>query len=488
MKVLMATSEADPFARTGGLGDMVGMLYGALAVEGVSTDVILPLYASVDRERYGLVSTGKRITIEIDGRPTAGEIFAAPLPSKGVHTGTAYFIANDMYFDRPGLYGDEEGDYPDNLERFVFFSRAVLEAVRALGLSPDILHCHDWQTSLIPVYLHAQPERWESLRGIRTLLTIHNLAYQGLFSHWDWPVLGLDWSLFGWQGLEFYGKINLLKGGILFASGISTVSKTYSREIQTPEYGCGLEGVLQSRRDRIFGVVSGLDNERWDPGTDAALPECYSADHPAGKTACKRALQSASGLEENPALLLAAMVGDFEEQKGLDLILESFEALTALPLQIVILGRGARPYGATLQDLCRQYPVNTHLSPEYGEADVRRAYAGADLFWIPHRFEPCGTAQLIALRYGAVPVAHFTGGLADTVSDMTPEGLLDGSATGFVFLEYNAASFYDEVARAVALHDDPAAWGRLRENGMRQDWSFLASARRYRDIYERLTA
>ncbi len=486
MKVLMAASEGVPFARTGGLAEVVGMLAGALTSIGVETDVILPLYGSIDRKAYGILPCNSTVEVDMGGRLVEGRVHRATMPAKGVEPGAAYFIENEEYFDRPYLYGMEDGDYADNCERFVFFCRAAAKALDALGLDYDIIHCHDWQTALLPVYLRTLYSNLQAARDVRTVVTIHNLAFQGLFWHWDWPLTGLDWSLFSWRGLEFYGKMNLLKGGVLFADAITTVSKTYSREIQTPEYGYGLEGVFESRADQIYGVVSGLDCDEWNPATDTAIERNYDADDPDDKRFCKLALQDECGLTMDASLPLVSYVGRLSEQRGLDLLEGAMELLLSLPLQLVIQGEGGRHHQERLAAFCASYPGQACYLSEDREDRRRRIFAGSDLFLMPSRFEPCGLEQLIAMRYGAVPVVRHTGGLADTVSDLTPEGLEDGTATGFVFLEYNEAALVDEVSRALETYLEVDIWRQLIINAMRQDWSYVAAARQYEKIYRRI--
>jgi starch synthase len=404
-----------------------------------------------------------------------------------VAPGRAWFIENDEYFSRDYLYGTDDADYNDNCERFSFFAQAVLCAIDVLGLKIDLIHCHDWQASLIPVYLKTLYAEAPACKGVRSLLTIHNLAYQGVFWHWDWPLTGLDWGLFTWRGLEFYGKLNFLKGGIIFADAVSTVSKSYSREILTPEHGCGLEGVLEARQKNLFGITNGLDYDTWDPATDEVLISNFSKHDVTGKATCKQALQETCDLEVSPELPLVGMVSRLTDQKGFDLLVECFEDLMASPLQLVILGAGARHTSEILAELCHVHSDRAFFLDDFDEEFARRIFAGSDLFLMPSRFEPCGLAQLIAMRYGAVPIVRATGGLADTVVDVSPEGLEDGSSTGFMFLEYNAASLLDVTLHALDTYEDRDRWLRLKENCMAQDWSFPACARSYVKVYDRIS-
>jgi starch synthase len=496
IKVLLAASEVAGFAKTGGLADVAASLPRALAERGHECAVILPLYRSVRTGPIQIRPTGQRLAIPVGGRTVAGALWRAALPHSSV---PVYLVEQPDYFERDdpaagrGLYqlSEPDGrktDYADNCERFVFFSRAVLETLRLLDFWPDILHANDWQTGLVPVYLNQEYRHRPGYQRVRSLFTIHNIAYQGIFWHWDMNLTGLDWQLFNHHQLEFYGHLNLLKGGIVFADQLSTVSPTYAKEIQTPEYGCGLEGVLAERRDRLLGIVNGVDYREWNPVTDPHLPARYDADTLApGKSHCKRALQSRFGLPERPNTPLLGMVSRLAEQKGVRLVGRSAEALLREDIQIVFLGEGEPAFHQMLSELRDRYPDRVGVRLAFDEVLAHQIEAGADIFLMPSRYEPAGLNQLYSLKYGTVPVVRATGGLADTITDCTAETVAAGTATGFVFAPYTASAFLDAVGRALDCYRHrPEVWRQLIETGIRQDWSWQHSAADYERLYVRL--
>jgi starch synthase len=500
VKCLFVASEVTGFAKTGGLADVAAALPPALAQLGVDVAVMMPLYGCMHRGPVSIEPTEHDFTVPIGGRPVQGRIWRARLPNSTV---PIYLIEQPVYFGRVdpatglGLYqktgadGQKE-DYADNSARFGFFSRAVLEALPRLGFWPDVLHLNDWQTGLTPVYLrevHARHPRAELRRQyerIRTVFTIHNLAYQGLFWHLDLPMLGLPQRLFDMHGLEFHGKINFLKGGLLFADLLTTVSPTYAREIQTHYYACGLQGVLTRRSDRLFGIVNGVDYAAWDPATDAHLAARYDADTAAqGKPQCKAALQEAFGLDVQPRTPLFGVVSRLAAQKGLDL-LEALapDLLRDGGVQLVVLGQGDKRHQETLARLRDQFPRQVGVRFELNEVVAHQIEAGADAFLMPSQYEPCGLNQLYSLRYGTVPVVRATGGLADTVVDATDANLEAGRATGFAFVPFNVPSFREAIDRCLRLYRDrPEQWLRVQQTGMRQDWSWGRSALEYARRY-----
>jgi len=371
----------------------------------------------------------------------------------------------------------------------------VLEAMRLLDFWPHVLHANDWQTALIPVYLRELRPPHRGLRDayerVRTLFTIHNIAYQGAFWHWDMPLTGLPWSLFNDRQLEFYGNLNLLKAGIVFADLINTVSPTYAREIQTPYYGCGLEGVLYERRDRVFGIVNGVDYRFWNPATDHFIAAHYDADSIApGKPECKAALQQRFSLSQDPRIPLLGVVSRLAEQKGIDLLVKAAETLLAAAgIQLVVLGEGDPAYHRMLLDLQSRFPKQVAVKVAFDEALAHQIEAGADIFPMPSLYEPSGLNQLYSLRYGTVPVVRATGGLADTIVDCRPETLADGTATGFSFLARTPAALLEALQRALDLYrGDPRLWRQLMQRGMRQDWSWNRSAAEYERLYSTLRA
>lgn len=509
-RLLVAASEVVPFAKTGGLADVVGSLPRALARRGNECVVILPLYNCARTGKTPIRPTNLSFTVPIGTRKVMGTLWQAMLPDSSV---PVYLVEQPTYFERDnaaqgrGLYqlnlpNGQKGDYPDNCERFIFFARSMLEAIRLLNYWPDVLHLNDWQTGLVPVYLREEYGRRSSphLRAgyshIRTLFTIHNLAYQGLFWHWDMPLTGLDWRLFDYQQLEFYGKINFLKAGIVFSDAITTVSPTYAREIQTPYYGCGLEGVLAERRDRLTGIVNGVDYVVWNPATDPHIAAKYDADTVTEKKRhCKAALQRHFQLPEDPKTPLLGIVSRLVEQKGIHLVGKTADSwLTSSPggsadggAQLVVLGEGDPAYHRMLKDLQVRNPDRVGLTVGFDEALAHQIEAGADIFLMPSEYEPSGLNQLYSLKYGTVPVVRATGGLADTIVDATEANLAAGRATGFSFLANYAGAFLSAVQRALDMYRlRPNQWLQLMKTGMRQDWSWDHSAAEYERLYAKI--
>jgi starch synthase len=498
--ILLAAPEVVGFAKTGGLADVAGALPAALARRGHACAVILPLYRSC--RAAAIESTDLTFRIPIGTRSVPGRLWRSTLPDSAV---PVWLVEQAEYFERDDpatgrslyqftLATGARRDYPDNFERFVFFSRAVLEALRLIDFWPDVLHANDWQTGLVPVYLREQYDRLSDSRldlyyaRIRTLYTVHNLAYQGVFWHWDFPLTGLDWRLFNPSQLEFYGHLNLLKAGIVFADLVNTVSPTYAREIQTPYYGCGLQGALAERRDRLFGIVNGVDYRAWDPATDKHLPAHYSADAlEPGKPQCKAALQQQQGLPTEPKTPLLGVVARLVEQKGLDLILEAAPDFLGWGTQLVVLGEGDPAYHKALKALAARFPDRVRLNLAFNEGLAHRIEAGADVFLMPSLYEPSGLNQLYSLRYGTPPVVRATGGLSDTVTDTTPTSLADGTATGFRFAACSGLALRDTIARALDLYRHrPQDWRRVMVHGMCQDWSWDRSAAEYEKLYRKM--
>jgi starch synthase len=496
-KLLVAASEAVGFAKTGGLADVTGSLPRALARRGYECALILPLYHGTRTGKVPIAPTGHSFTVPIGNRTVAGALWQATLPDSNV---PVYLVEQPEYFERDdpakgsGLYqftlpGGHKRDYPDNCERFIFFGRAILEAMRLLDYWPQVLHLNDWQTGLVPVYLDEMYRRQAGYENIRTLFTIHNIAYQGQFWHWDMLLTGLDWRLFNYRQLEFYGQLNFLKAGIVFSDLISTVSPTYAKEIQTPSYGCGLDGVLTERRNRLFGIVNGVDYRVWNPATDPHLAATYDIESVGKrKPLCKAALQRRFGLPEEPRTPLLAIIARLVEQKGLDLVGKAADSLLQLGVQLVVLGEGDATYHRMLQDLRTRFPNRLGVVFAFDEALAHQIEAGADIFLMPSQYEPAGLNQLYSLKYGTVPVVRATGGLADTVTDATAATLAAGTATGFAFQPYTPSAFAQAVQRAVEMYRGaPDPWFSLMRTGMQQDWSWNRIAKDYEELYSRLS-
>jgi starch synthase len=480
-RVGFCTSETVPFAKTGGLADVAGALPRALADVGCDVRVILPAYGSIDREAFGFRPIGEAGVL-VGGKRAPVQFFETTLPGTAL---PVYLVANSPCFDRPGLYGEGGRDYPDNLERFAVFCRGTQALLRHLQWSPQVLHCQDWQTALLPVWLRTEP-RDQGLAETGTLFTVHNLAYQGLFPREQLPLTGLGSDLFTPSGIEFYGKINLLKGGLVFADLLSTVSEQYAREIQTEEFGCGLEGVLRERAGALVGILNGVDYTAWDPATDRHIAANYVPDHIAGKAVCKADLQSAVGLVPNPKAPLIGMITRLADQKGLDLVSAVIEPVLKMGAQFTLLGTGDAVYHTRFREVGDRYRGRAAVTLGFDEGLAHRIEAAADIFLMPSRYEPSGLNQLYSLRYGTVPVVRKTGGLADTIEDATPDALARGVANGFVFEEYAPPALLDAITRALAAFRTPEVWRRIQDVGMRQDFSWGRSAARYVAAYRRV--
>lgn len=484
MNVLFATSEATPFAKTGGLGDVCGSLPRALAELGHRPVVILPAFRQTLEAGLPIEPTGVDVVASIGQKSVRGSYLKTHLPDSDV---PVYLVEQGDYYDRPQLYRDEGADYQDNCERFTFFCRAVLEAIELLELEVDLVHCHDWCTGLIPAYLKTVYADHALLEGLPSIMTIHNLAYQGNFWHWDMALTGMDWKYFNWQQMEFYGNLSFLKTGLVFADALTTVSPTYAEEIQHPPLSCGLEGTLQQRAADLSGIINGVDYREWSPDTDPFLGEHrYDLDNVAeGKAACKRDLQARLDLPQRPDVPLLATVGRLADQKGFDLIARVMrEWAERVDAQWVILGSGEPKYHTVLAELAEQFPQRIAVRLEFSNELAHRIEAGADMFLMPSQYEPCGLNQLYSLRYGTAPVVRATGGLADTVVDATEQTLAEGVATGFTFHDYTALALSDTLSRALELYADHPRWMELIKTGMRQDWSWGQSAKEYAALYQ----
>lgn len=485
MHIAMASSEAIPFAKTGGLADVCGTLPLQMSRAGHSCSLFLPAYRCVRRVAPHSEDTHVSFVVDMAGRPITAHVLKTRLPDSSVDV---FLIDQPQYFDREGLYGDANGDYRDNCERFSFFSKAVVEAIHRLHLNIDIIHAHDWQTGLIPAYHRTLHHGFPWYRQAASVMTIHNLAYQGRFWGADMPLTGLDWQYFNWQQMEFYGDLNMLKTGIAFADMVTTVSPSYAREIQNPAEGCGLDGVLRAKSNRLLGIVNGVDYAVWDPSNDPHLARSYSiADWQAGKLACKRDLQAKMGLPVRDDVPLIGLVGRLAEQKGWGLVVPLIERwIDHRDVQWVILGNGEARFANALAELAKRRPDRVAVRLEFSDPLAHSIEAGCDVFLMPSRYEPCGLNQLYSLRYGSVPVVHATGGLIDTVCNATEESLREGTATGFSFTGYDVDSLENCLAKALDVSSrSPEVWGKLVEAGMRQDWSWTRSADSYVAAYTR---
>lgn len=477
MRILFLTPEVWPFNRVGGLAEVAHELPLALGALGHEVAVVMPkprLDAALAADLEKL-----EVTLEV---PVSWKRHQAQVYRHNSGPGvTNYLLGHEHLFDREGLYGNAYGDYEDNAERFIFYSRACLELARVMGWRVDVFHANDWTTGLVPVYLQSLYADEPLFAETASVMTIHNLGNQGLFWHYDMPLTGLDWEYFTPDAMEFYGQINFLKGGLVFADMISTVSKHYAQEILTPEMGLGLEGVLQSRSDRLAAVVNGLDYQTWDPAGDPLLAANFSVDDPGPKARCRRELAGIFGLEPDSPRPIVAVVGRLVDRKGLDLISAGAQDIFELGLDMVVMGYGEDHYHVRLQELCKRHSgrLGVHIGYETGLA--HQIMAGADLLLMPSLYEPCGLHQMQALRYGTVPVVRATGGLDDTVINHHA----GRPGTGFKFEPYQVPAMLEALREALAAYENPEEWHGIMTRGMAQDFSWQAAAPRYVDIYQR---
>jgi starch synthase len=479
LRVLFVASEGVPFAKTGGLADVVGTLPQALEEQGVEVKVLMPYYRMVKEGKVPttLIAEDLEVNLGLINHPFN---LMAPADSGSPF----YFVERDEFYDRSQLYGIPRGDYFDNLERFAFFSGAVLPFCRALDFTPDVIHCHDWQSALVPVYLRKRWAGEDMLAKAKTVFTIHNLAFQGLFPKEKYPLLGLDWSFFSIDGLEYYDQINLLKGGIVCADAVTTVSPRYSQEIQTEELGYGLEGVLRTRAEQLHGILNGVDYQDWSPETDSLIPASFNPEDLKGKAANKAALMEAFGLSKDLAdAPILAVISRLADQKGFDLLAEILPQLMKQKLMLVILGTGDEKYHRWLEAEAPKYMGKLGAKIAFNNQLAHLMEAGADMFLMPSRYEPCGLNQIYSMKYGTIPVVRETGGLADTV---TPVGDPKTPGTGFVFSDYTPEAFLKAIHTALNAYANKDLWSRIMLHAMTQDFSWKVSAKAYLELYKSL--
>lgn len=481
LSIVIATSEAVPFAKTGGLADVCGELPKALRDLGHQVSLVLPRYQKIDRTRFGLKDIGLKLEIPVGAK--VEEITVSE--SRHLEGIPTYFVEHASSFDRPELYGTREGDYPDNASRFTLFGRAVLELLKANGKRPDVVHCHDWQTGLIPLYLKSLYREDPFWKGTPTLFTVHNLAYQGRFPGEQFTLTGLPAEFYGIEGIEFYGDINFMKAGLLYADLLNTVSPRYSQEIQTSEFGYGLDGVLRRRHEELSGIINGIDYSEWNPASDSNLEIHYGPEDLSGKARLKRRLQQDNGFPLKPRTALLGMVSRLADMKGFDILAEAADELVGLGLQLVVLGTGDQHYHDLFTALQERFSESLRVHLKFDNALAHRIYAGCDFFLMPSRFEPCGLGQLISLKYGTVPIVRQTGGLADTIVDFIPP---NGPGNGFSFGPYSAAELLRTVRRALQTYRNVTDWKTVQQNAMKSDFSWQASALKYVWLYEKLAA
>ena len=476
MRILLASSEVYPYSKTGGLGDAVGALGKALALAGHEVVIVTPLHRGVREKFAGL----RRVDWKFD-LPLGAKRVDAALLALEVSTGlTVYFVDKPEYFDRPGIYNDSGGDYGDNAERFIFFSKCVVHLARHLPLKPEVLHVHDWPVALVPMLFQQEHRAGGWAKPPRSCLTIHNLAYQGVFPRAAFNLTNLPASCFHPETVEFYGQLNCLKAGIACADAVTTVSPRYAREITTQEFGAGLDGLLRKRQHALTGILNGVDYEEWNTATNPLIAAPFSADNIGGKTICKAALQRRFDLAQDARIPVFGSVTRLADQKGIDITVGALEEMLAASMQFVLLGSGSANYEQALKALAQRHPGKVGLQLGYDHALAHQIEAGCNFFLMPSRFEPCGLNQLYSLRYGTVPIVRRTGGLDDTVIDATDDS---ARANGIKFLEPAPHALAKSMRKALLLFQDQALLGRYQANGMAENFSWAKAVNEYEVIY-----
>ncbi|OGP80123.1 MAG: starch synthase [Deltaproteobacteria bacterium RBG_16_49_23] len=479
LRILLATPEAVPFAKTGGLADVAGALPKFLQPLGCEVILVMPYYRMVKQSGLPLQYLGEGIEVPLRDETLRAEIYQGRL-DKDI---PVYFIGRDEFFDREYLYSTPKGDYFDNAERFIFFTRAVLHFAHHIQFSPDVIHHHEWQTGLIPAYLRSIYSNDPLFTRTATVFTIHNIAYQGLFKREKLSLTGLPREMYNPEGIEFWERINLMKAGIVYADAINTVSQKYSEEIQSPEYGYGLEGILRKRKEDLYGILNGVDYQDWDPSHDSHLIARYDLNDLSGKRECKKDLLKEFGLP--PALEkapLLGMISRLADQKGFDLLAEIIDQLFTFDIGFVLLGTGEQKYHDLFNQIARKYPQKAGIRIAYDDRLAHKIEAGADLFLMPSKYEPCGLNQIYSLKYGTIPVVRATGGLDDTIIHYDPS---TGLGNGFKFARYDAKDFLNQIKTAIALYAQPERWTKITRNAMASDFSWRKSAEAYLQLYRK---
>jgi starch synthase len=484
LKILYVSSEVEPFAKTGGLADVAGSLPKELKKLGADVRVVLPKYGSIENGKFLITQLpNSEFEVRLGNENIKGKLSETNIEvdSKTICT---YFLENDSYYDRNGLYVDvnTNSDFTDNAQRFIFFCRGILESLKKINWKPDIIHCNDWQTGLIPLYLKTIYINDNFYLGIKTIFSIHNLAYQGIFDKNLLPKTGLSWDVFTIDGIEYYDRINFMKAGIVYSDFITTVSPTYAQEIcSSVEYGYGLEGVLAKRKSQLVGILNGVDYSIWSPLNDTLIPQNYSGRNLAKKSINKKSLLEKFTLPFNQNTPVIGMISRLAEQKGFDLIESASSELMDQDIQLVFLGSGDTRYQNFLELLRAQYPDKVGVKIGFDNKLAHLIEAGSDMYLMPSRYEPCGLNQMYSLKYGTVPIVHATGGLDDSVVQYDPRM---GDGTGFKFYEYDKFHLVDAVYFAVKLYKDKPAWNQLMKNDIGQDFSWKVSAKTYINLYK----
>ena len=477
LKILFATPEAVPFAKTGGLADVAGALPKSLRARGCELKLVMPYYRMVKNSGLPHQYLGEEIEVSLGDEKLRADVYLGHL-NQDI---PVYFIGREEFFDRESLYSTPKGDYFDNAERFIFFSKAVLNLCQRIGFSPDIIHHHEWQTGLIAAYLKSTFRNDPFYSRTAAVFTIHNIAYQGLFKKEKFPVTGLPTEMYSPEGIEFWERINFMKAGIVYADAINTVSKKYSEEIQTPEYGYGLEGILRKKKASLYGILNGVDYEDWNPSHDPHLVARYDLKDISGKKECKKDLLREFHLPpslENAPLL--GMISRLADQKGFDLLAEILEPLFALDIGFVLLGTGEQKYHDLFAQVAQKYPQKAGIRIAYDDRLAHKIEAGADFFLMPSKYEPCGLNQIYSLKYGTIPVVRATGGLDDTILHYDPA---TKKGNGFKFNRYDSKEFLNTLKEAIRFYFQPEHWRQLLQNAMSTDFSWERSADAYLQLY-----
>lgn len=478
--ILIAASEANPLARTSFMGDVVAALPLALRRQGIQASLIIPRYRSIPTSFHQeLVMSG--ITSPVGDKHVQFDVYRTELGTVPV-----YLIDQPEYFDREGIYGDDRGEFLDNAERFIFFSRAIIDLLPYYPDPPDIIHCNDWQTGLSPLYLKLFQECQTGYRHVRSLFTVHNLAYQGLFWRFDMHLTCLPWDYFTPDGIEFYGDLNLLKAGLLYSDAINTVSPAYCREILSETHGCGLDGVLRATRSKLHGILNGADYETWSPDKNPFIPQSYSLGDPSGKNLCKQEVLKSLKLDVEADRPLITMIAPLYTRKGADLLEQSLESMITKGCQVVLQGEGDKNYQKAFIQLAETYGHSFAFLNNFDQDLSHKLIAGSDLLLKPSRYEPCGLIQLYALKFGTIPIAHRTGGLDDTIIDESDSHR--GPATGFKFDHYTPESLLSSLDRALDAFNDPVKWSALVKSAMKQDYSWDKAAAEYINLYRQIVS
>lgn len=477
LKILLASSEVAPLAKTGGLADVAGALPKALRSLGHDVRVVLPFYSMSNQKNLKLKEEIPLMGVPIAEREQQASVMSTLLADQ-VPT---YLIKQDKYYKREYLYSTPQGDYSDNAERFIFFSRSILEMLKKLDFAPDIIHCNDWQTGLIPTYLKTLYAGDSFYHNISTVFTVHNLGYQGKFWALDMPMTNLPWEIFNINGIEYYGDISFLKAGLMYSDVLSTVSNGYSREIQTPEYGLGMEGVLQYRKKDLYGILNGVDYEDWSPEKDKYITTNYSVSNLEGKKTCRDDLLKEYGLNVAKDTPIIGIISRLADQKGFDILSEAMPKLMKMKLAMVLLGTGEQKYHDLFSTLKKKYSKNLGVMIAFDNKIAHKIEAGSDMFLMPSRYEPCGLNQIYSLKYGTIPIVRGTGGLDDTINDYNEK---TGQGNGFKFKEYSASKLVETVQRALTVFKGTQKWTKLMQKAMKEDHSWRVSAKEYVNLYE----